>query len=174
RVDQRAARLDEAVELLVRARFVGLQTEGHGAKGHARHRAAAMSQGAIVHAVNLRRERGALLCRWHPLRIQGRPPRPSAGPGSVAFLLRRAAGDDGPMTTANSPAEVLERAGLPSAEVEGWLASAPDPHPPFRAAANAASAFLTRGQALARRLPGPARCTPAERTAPEAITGIIH
>jgi len=78
------------------------------------------------------------------------------------------------MTTADLPAEVLERAGLPSAEVAGWSASAPDPRGPFPAAADAVSAFLSRGQALLRRLPGQGSCTAAERDARDAIDGLMH
>ena len=49
RVDQCAARLDEMVKLLMRARLVRLHPEGHGPQAKGRHRAAAMPQRAIVH-----------------------------------------------------------------------------------------------------------------------------
>jgi thioesterase DpgC len=69
---------------------------------------------------------------------------------------------------------VLERAGLPATEVADWAASVPDPHGPLRAAAGAASVFLGRGQALARRLPNPGRCTADEQAAREAIVGLMN
>src|SRR5258708_3399381 len=49
RVNQRAARLNETVELLMRALLVSLRAEGHGPKAKGGHRAAAMPQRAIVH-----------------------------------------------------------------------------------------------------------------------------
>jgi (3,5-dihydroxyphenyl)acetyl-CoA 1,2-dioxygenase len=77
------------------------------------------------------------------------------------------------MTTADLPAGLLGRAGLSPSDVADWAAAAPAPGGPLRAAAGAASAFLARGQALARRLPEPARCTPDERAARQAIAGIM-
>jgi enoyl-CoA hydratase/carnithine racemase len=77
------------------------------------------------------------------------------------------------MTTAPFPAEVLERAGLPAAEVGDWAASAPGPDGSFEAAAEAVSAFLARGQGLMQRLPGPARRTAGERAAREVIAGMM-
>ena len=76
------------------------------------------------------------------------------------------------MTTAPFPAEVLQRAGLSAAQVADWAASAPDGRGPFAAAAAAVSGYLTRGQALRQRLPGPARCTPDELAARDAIAAL--
>jgi enoyl-CoA hydratase/carnithine racemase len=73
------------------------------------------------------------------------------------------------MTTPPFPAEVLQRAGLPAADVADWAASVPDPRGPFAAAVAAVSGFLTRGEALRQRLPAPAGCTPGERAARDAI-----
>jgi thioesterase DpgC len=83
------------------------------------------------------------------------------------------------MTTVHFPAEVLNRAGLPAADVADWTASdwttpAPDPPGLFKAAASSVSVFLTRGQALLRRLPDPARGTADERAARETIAGIMN
>ena len=78
------------------------------------------------------------------------------------------------MTTPPLPAAVLARAGLPAAEVAGWSASALGPQDSFPAAAEAVSAFLVRGQALARRLPAPAACTADERAAREVIGGAMN
>ena len=69
------------------------------------------------------------------------------------------------MTTARLPAAVLARAGLSAAEVADWSASALGPQDSFPAAAEAVSAFLARGRALARCLPAPAACTADERAA---------
>ncbi len=77
------------------------------------------------------------------------------------------------MTTAQFPAEVLERAGLSPAEAGDWAASAPGPHGSFEAAAEAVSAFLARGQGLIQRLPDPARRTVGERAARAAIAGMM-
>lgn len=83
------------------------------------------------------------------------------------------------MTTARfppdppAPAEVLERAGLPAAEVGDWAASAPGPDGSFETAAEAVSAFLARGQGLIQRLPGPARRTAGERAAREAVAAMM-
>src|SRR5258706_1178361 len=49
RVNQRAARLNETVELLMRALLVSLPAEGHRPQAKGWHRAAAMPQPAIVH-----------------------------------------------------------------------------------------------------------------------------
>jgi (3,5-dihydroxyphenyl)acetyl-CoA 1,2-dioxygenase len=73
------------------------------------------------------------------------------------------------MTTAHLPAEVLERAGLPAADVASWVASAPERRESFAAAAEAVRVFLARGQALAGRLPATTRATPGERAARQAI-----
>ncbi|HEV8278922.1 MAG TPA: enoyl-CoA hydratase-related protein [Streptosporangiaceae bacterium] len=77
------------------------------------------------------------------------------------------------MTTAHIPPEVLTRAGLPAAEAENWAASAPHPHGTFAAASDVVSVFLSRGEALVRRLPAPARCSADERAAREVIAGIM-
>jgi (3,5-dihydroxyphenyl)acetyl-CoA 1,2-dioxygenase len=79
------------------------------------------------------------------------------------------------MTTMHFPAGLLEQAGLPASEVAGWAATAPQPGGgPFQSAAVAASAFLTRGQGLAARLPEPARAAPQERAARQTIAGIMN
>ena len=77
------------------------------------------------------------------------------------------------MTTAHIAPEVLTRAGLPAAEAENWAASAPDPHGTFAAASDVVSVFLSRGEALVRRLPAPARRSADERAAREVIAGIM-
>ena len=79
------------------------------------------------------------------------------------------------MNTDPFPAALLERAGLPASDVAGWAASAPAPGAgeSLRAAADAAGAFLVRGQDLARRLPAPSRRTLDERTAGQAIAEIL-
>jgi (3,5-dihydroxyphenyl)acetyl-CoA 1,2-dioxygenase len=81
------------------------------------------------------------------------------------------------MTTVELPTAVLERAGLPASDVAVWAESAPAAAPvpggSLRAAADAAGAFLVRGQDLARRLPENARCTPGERAAREAMAGVL-
>jgi hypothetical protein len=48
-VDQRAAALDEDVELLVSLRFVGLRAEGHGAQAQSRDGAPTATQRAVFH-----------------------------------------------------------------------------------------------------------------------------
>jgi len=78
------------------------------------------------------------------------------------------------MTTAHLPEGLLERAGLSASDVAGWAAAAPARGGSFRSAADAVSGFLIRGQALARRLPGRARGTPDEKSARQAITGIMN
>jgi (3,5-dihydroxyphenyl)acetyl-CoA 1,2-dioxygenase len=83
------------------------------------------------------------------------------------------------VTAVPLPTALLERAGLPASDVADWaaaapaLAPAPVPGEPFRAAADAVAAFLAGGQALTRRLPETARCTPDERAARQAITGAM-
>jgi thioesterase DpgC len=74
------------------------------------------------------------------------------------------------MSTAHLRAEVLERAGLPAADVADWVASVPGRPESFAAAAEAVRVFLARGQALIERLPGKTAATPGERDAREAIT----
>jgi (3,5-dihydroxyphenyl)acetyl-CoA 1,2-dioxygenase len=78
------------------------------------------------------------------------------------------------MTTAHLPEGLLERAGLSATDVAGWAAAAPPRAGSFQASAGAVSGFLARGQALARRLPGPARGTPDEQAARQAIAGIMN
>lgn len=78
------------------------------------------------------------------------------------------------MTTSVFPAEVLERAGLSPADTQDWAASAPAPGPSLRAAASAVSEFLSRGQALIRRLPARTACTAGEKAAHQAITQIMN
>lgn len=77
------------------------------------------------------------------------------------------------MTTTRLPAEVLERAGLPAADVAAWAASAPERAESFAAAAEAIRVFLARGQALAGRLPPAARSTPGERAARQALVTVM-
>jgi thioesterase DpgC len=77
------------------------------------------------------------------------------------------------MTTVHSPAAVLERAGLPAAEVEEWAAPAPDPRGVFTAAAAGVGVFLTRGRALIQRLPDPVRRSADEHAAAEVIAGMM-
>ena len=48
---------------------------------------------------------------------------------------------------------VLEAAGLPSAEIDGWRASEPEPTASFEAASEATCAHLVRGEELLGRLP---------------------
>jgi (3,5-dihydroxyphenyl)acetyl-CoA 1,2-dioxygenase len=66
--------------------------------------------------------------------------------------------------------QVLERAGLPAADVASWAAAAPRPDRAFGKAADALPGYLGRGQTLLRRLPERGRCTADERAAREAIT----
>ena len=70
------------------------------------------------------------------------------------------------MTTAHLPAEVLERAGLPAADVASWAASEPERRESFAAAAEAVRVFLARGQALAGACPAAPR--PPRQSAPRA------
>jgi enoyl-CoA hydratase/carnithine racemase len=77
--------------------------------------------------------------------------------------------DDGAMAIAPAEAAVLGHAGLPAAEAEAWLDSAPDTAGSFEAAAHAAGQFLVDGQALRARLPQPARRSTAERAAGEIL-----
>jgi thioesterase DpgC len=78
------------------------------------------------------------------------------------------------MITASFPAEVLERAGLSAAEAADWAAAAPDPAGVFGVAADDLSVFLRRGQALAARLPDPARGSADESAARQAIAAVLH
>jgi (3,5-dihydroxyphenyl)acetyl-CoA 1,2-dioxygenase len=78
------------------------------------------------------------------------------------------------MTATHLPDGLLERAGLSASDVAGWAGAVPARAGSFQASAEAISGFLARGQALARRLPGPARGTPDERAARQAITGIMN
>jgi enoyl-CoA hydratase/carnithine racemase len=74
----------------------------------------------------------------------------------------------------DDPAGILERAGLPAAEVQAWAAAQPNGHGPLRAAADAVSTYLTRSQALVRRLPATAAGTAGGRAAREAITHLMN
>jgi thioesterase DpgC len=78
------------------------------------------------------------------------------------------------MSTAQIPADALERAGLSPAAVAEWAASAPGPGLSFRAAADAVGVFLTRGHELTQRLPGPAQGTADERAARAAIAETMN
>jgi (3,5-dihydroxyphenyl)acetyl-CoA 1,2-dioxygenase len=83
------------------------------------------------------------------------------------------------VTAVPFPRALLERAGLPASDVADWATSARAAEPEqvpggsFRAAADAVVAFLAGGQSLARRLPETPRCTPDERAARLAITGVM-
>jgi thioesterase DpgC len=88
--------------------------------------------------------------------------------------VRASGGDDDEMSTAQIPADALERAGLSPAAVAEWAASAPGPGLSFRAAADAVGVFLTRGHELTRRLPGPAQGTADERAARAAIAETLN
>jgi (3,5-dihydroxyphenyl)acetyl-CoA 1,2-dioxygenase len=78
------------------------------------------------------------------------------------------------MTTAHLPEGLLERAGLSAADVTDWAAAAAARAGSLRAAIEAVSGFLARGQALVRRLPGPGHGTPDEQAARAAIAGIMN
>ena len=78
------------------------------------------------------------------------------------------------MTTAQIPADALERAGLSPAAVAEWAASAPGPGLSFRAAADTVGVFLIRGHELTQRLPGPAQGTADERAARAAIAETMN
>jgi thioesterase DpgC len=79
------------------------------------------------------------------------------------------------MTTADFPAGVLERAGLAASEVDGWAGAAGEVDAgSFGTAATAVSAFLTRGQELIGRLPGPGHRSGGEQAAKGAIAGMLH
>src|SRR5215470_8598896 len=106
--------------------------------------------------------------------------------GGLGFRSWRAAGHHGLMTTAlfppgppipagppTTPAEVLERAGLPASEVGEWAAAAPGPEGSFETAAEAVSAFLSRGQGLMQRLLRPTCRTAGARAAREAIARMM-
>ena len=83
------------------------------------------------------------------------------------------------VTTAHIPG-ILERAGLSRVGIEAWADSAPRPEPPgsplsepLETAEAGVSGFLTRGEALLRRLPAPEACTAGERSAREAVSEIL-
>ncbi|HEX9542107.1 MAG TPA: hypothetical protein VGA04_28585, partial [Streptosporangiaceae bacterium] len=80
----------------------------------------------------------------------------------------------GRMTTISIPTEILERAGLSSADTDDWAAAAPGWPGSFKIAAGAISVFLTRGQALIRRLPAPTAGTADQNAAREAIAGVMN
>jgi (3,5-dihydroxyphenyl)acetyl-CoA 1,2-dioxygenase len=77
------------------------------------------------------------------------------------------------MATAYIDAQELQRAGLPTADVEEWLDAIPDASASFAPAADSVSRFLVRGQALRARLPEPASRSDAERAAGKAIAGYM-
>ncbi len=77
------------------------------------------------------------------------------------------------MTTASFPAGLLERAGLPPSDVTAWAAAAPARDGALPAAIGEISAFLARGQDLLGRLPASAEGTAEERSARQAITGVM-
>jgi (3,5-dihydroxyphenyl)acetyl-CoA 1,2-dioxygenase len=98
--------------------------------------------------------------------------------GAPAFPSRRPAGDDGLMTTAahlptGAGLQVIERAGLPAADVADWAAAAPS-HGSFAAAAETVSVFLARGLSLAERLPARARRTADEHAARQVIAAALN
>lgn len=80
----------------------------------------------------------------------------------------------GQFPTSQFPAEALERAGVPAAEVGEWAAAEPGPAGPFPAAAAALTGFLGRGQALLGRLPEPLQCGEGERAARDALSARLH
>jgi (3,5-dihydroxyphenyl)acetyl-CoA 1,2-dioxygenase len=77
------------------------------------------------------------------------------------------------MAIACVDAPVLERAGLPAADIAAWIDSVPRASATFAAAANGVSRFLVGGQALRARLPEPGARTVAERAAGAAITAAM-
>jgi (3,5-dihydroxyphenyl)acetyl-CoA 1,2-dioxygenase len=77
------------------------------------------------------------------------------------------------MTTAPFPAGLIERAGLPAAEFTAWAATSPRDGA-FNVAIENVRAFLARGQDLLGRLPAAAHGTADERTAREAVTGLMN
>ena len=80
----------------------------------------------------------------------------------------------GRMTTIPIPTEILERAGLSPADMADWAAAAPAWPGSFKIAAGAISMFLTRGQALIRRLPAPTAGTADQNAARQAIAGVMN
>jgi thioesterase DpgC len=82
------------------------------------------------------------------------------------------------MTTTHLPEgtglQVLERAGLPAADVTAWASAAPAPEDSFTAAAEAAGVFLARGQSLIDRLPDRAHAAADERAASAAIATALN
>src|SRR5690242_5323052 len=67
RIYEGAAGLEEPVDLLVRARLVGLHPERHRAQAQARHRATASSQSSIVHTARL--PGGVIDIRGHAVKL---------------------------------------------------------------------------------------------------------
>src|SRR6185437_11985004 len=78
RVHERAAGLEEPVELLVSARLVALYPECHRAQAQARHRATASPQSSIVHTARL--SGGVIDIRNHAVKLTLTPPIPSRNP----------------------------------------------------------------------------------------------
>jgi hypothetical protein len=68
---------------------------------------------------------------------------------------------------------LLEAAGLPSAEVDAWRASAPGPATSFDEAAAATSAHLARGEELLGRLPARPDRNEAEEAAASALRAAL-
>ncbi len=80
------------------------------------------------------------------------------------------------MTTPPRPADVLARAGLPTAEAAAWIAAAPEAggHGGFPAAAAGVSQFLGQGLALRQRLPARGQGTAAQQAARDTIGVLLH
>src|ERR1700735_2672956 len=70
------------------------------------------------------------------------------------------------MAIIDLPTQALERAGLSPVEIGEWALSVPTESVSFEVAANAASAFLTRGAALEAQLPVASKRSEGEREAP--------
>ena len=68
---------------------------------------------------------------------------------------------------------MIERAGLPAADVADWAAAASTSHGSLGAAAETVRVFLARGKSLIERLPDRSGCTAEERAASEAIAAAL-
>jgi enoyl-CoA hydratase/carnithine racemase len=80
---------------------------------------------------------------------------------------------DGTQAITDIPTQELQAAGLSDADIDGWSVSSPSQLESYEAAADALSAFLRRGVALADRLPEPPQRSDAERIAGEALTATL-
>jgi (3,5-dihydroxyphenyl)acetyl-CoA 1,2-dioxygenase len=77
------------------------------------------------------------------------------------------------MAIIDLPTQALERAGLSPVEVGEWALSVPTESVSFEVAANAASAFLTRGAALEAQLPVASKRSQAEREAARELASAL-